>query len=74
MKVSVDADKCVTAGQCVLLAPEVDTFDIDRNTLGHLAFGYGVHQCLGQTLARVELQIALLRRLPNRRLAMPMER
>ncbi|MFJ2116408.1 cytochrome P450 [Streptomyces sp. NPDC087850] len=53
-----------------------DEFDIDRNTRGHLAFGYGIHQCLGQALARVELQIALptlLRRLPGLRLAVPME-
>ncbi|MEV6595004.1 cytochrome P450 [Streptomyces acidicola] len=53
-----------------------DTFDPDRNTRGHLAFGYGTHQCLGQPLARVELQIALpalLRRLPGLRLAVPKE-
>ncbi|MFJ2559216.1 MULTISPECIES: cytochrome P450 [unclassified Streptomyces] len=53
-----------------------DEFDIDRNPRGHLAFGYGIHQCLGQALARVELQIALptlLRRLPGLRLAVPME-
>jgi cytochrome P450 len=53
-----------------------DTVDIDRDTRGHLAFGYGTHQCLGQTLARVELQIALpalLRRLPNLRLTKPLE-
>jgi cytochrome P450 len=53
-----------------------DTFAPDRNTSGHLAFGYGAHQCLGQPLARVELQIALpalLRRLPNLRLAVPLE-
>ncbi|MET7339480.1 cytochrome P450 [Nonomuraea sp. NPDC005650] len=53
-----------------------DTLDIDRNARGHMAFGYGVHQCLGQTLARAELEIALpvlLRRLPNLRLAVPPE-
>jgi hypothetical protein len=49
----------------------VDTpeeLDIDRNTRGHLGFGYGVHQCIGQNLARVEMQIALAtlaRRLPG---------
>lgn len=26
--------------------------DVDRNTRGHLGFGYGVHQCIGQNLAR----------------------
>jgi len=53
-----------------------DTLDIDRNSRGHMAFGHGVHQCLGQTLARAELEIALptlLRRLPNLRLAVPIE-
>ena len=53
-----------------------DTFDIDRNTRGHLAFGFGVHQCIGQNLARAELQIALAtlaRRLPGLRLAVPAE-
>lgn len=47
-------------------------FDMDRNTRGHLAFGYGIHQCIGQNLARTELQIALTtlaRRLPTLRLA-----
>ena len=53
-----------------------DTFDFDRNVRGHLAFGHGVHQCLGQSLARAELRVALpslLRRLPNLRLAIPLE-
>ncbi|MFC4012557.1 cytochrome P450 [Nonomuraea purpurea] len=53
-----------------------DTLDIDRSTRTHMAFGYGIHQCLGQTLARAELEIALptlLRRLPNLRLAVPLE-
>ena len=53
-----------------------DAFDIDRNPRGHLGFGFGVHQCIGQNLARVELQIALstlVRRLPGLRLAVPPE-
>lgn len=53
-----------------------DTFDIDRNPRGHLGFGFGVHQCIGQNLARAELQVALatlVRRLPNLRLAVPVE-
>ncbi|WP_112136008.1 cytochrome P450 [Glycomyces dulcitolivorans] len=53
-----------------------ETLDLERPARGHVAFGYGVHQCLGQTLARAELQIALstlLRRLPDLRLAAPIE-
>lgn len=49
-----------------------ETFDIERNTRGHLGFGYGIHQCIGQNLARVEMQVAfatLARRLPGLRLA-----
>ncbi len=49
-----------------------DDLDIHRSDNPHLAFGYGVHRCLGQPLARLELQIAypaLLNRLPNLRLA-----
>jgi cytochrome P450 len=56
---------------------QADTLDIDRrNARMHVAFGYGIHQCLGQALARAELQIALpalLRRLPDLRLAVPIE-
>jgi cytochrome P450 len=55
-------------------ADRPDEFDIDRNARGHLGFGFGVHQCIGQNLARVELQIALgtlVRRLPGLRLAVP---
>jgi cytochrome P450 len=51
-----------------------ETFDVERNTRGHLGFGYGVHQCIGQNLARVEMQVAftaLGRRLPGLRLAVP---
>lgn len=52
-------------------ADKPERFDIDRNTRGHLGFGYGAHQCLGQNLARAEMQIAftgLARRLPGLRL------
>ena len=51
-----------------------ESLDADRNTRGHLAFGYGVHQCIGQNLARVEMQVAfatLARRLPGLKSAVP---
>ncbi|WP_319453917.1 MULTISPECIES: cytochrome P450 [unclassified Mycobacterium] len=53
-----------------------EAFDIDRNPRGHLGFGFGVHQCIGQNLARAELQIALstlVRRLPGLELAVAEE-
>jgi cytochrome P450 len=49
-----------------------ESFDAGRNTRGHLGFGYGVHQCIGANLARVEMQVAfatLARRLPGLKLA-----
>ncbi|MFC4013553.1 cytochrome P450 [Nonomuraea purpurea] len=52
-----------------------DALRLDRqDARRHLAFGYGVHQCLGQQLARAELRIglrALFERLPGLRLAVP---
>jgi cytochrome P450 len=53
-----------------------ESFDSGRNTRGHLGFGYGVHQCIGANLARVEMQVAfatLARRLPALKLAVPPE-
>ncbi|MFF3125405.1 cytochrome P450 [Streptomyces sp. NPDC057908] len=49
-------------------------FDPHRNTSGHLAFGYGIHRCIGAELARMELRSAypaLARRFPRMRLAVP---
>ncbi|GAA3164695.1 cytochrome P450 [Nonomuraea roseoviolacea] len=50
--------------------------DVERGARHHLAFGFGPHQCLGQNLARLELQIVfdtLFRRVPTLRLAAPVE-
>ena len=69
----------VRAGEGVIAAGEIanrdpeafgapDALDVERRPNHHLAFGHGVHQCLGQQLARVELQVAypaLLRRFPD---------
>ncbi|MFD9895435.1 cytochrome P450 [Amycolatopsis sp. NPDC059027] len=51
-----------------------DVLDVAREPRRHVGFAYGVHQCLGQQLARLELRIAfgrLLQRLPGLRLAVP---
>ncbi|GGY07827.1 cytochrome P450 [Streptomyces minutiscleroticus] len=52
------------------------TLDLHRQEGGHLAFGHGIHQCLGQQLARVEMRVAfpaLVNRFPTLRLAVPAE-
>jgi cytochrome P450 len=53
-----------------------DELDLDRSETRHLAFGHGIHHCLGAGLARIEGQLALgslLRRFPSLRLAVPVE-
>ncbi|MBC6456556.1 cytochrome P450 [Actinomadura sp. HBU206391] len=75
--------RVIRAGDGVIVANEVanrdenvfsdpDRLDLNRDARGHVAFGFGVHQCLGQPLARVELQVVygtLYRRIPGLRLA-----
>ncbi|GHH85384.1 cytochrome P450 [Streptomyces sulfonofaciens] len=80
--------RLIKAGDAVICANDVanrdpdvfedpDRLDVDREAARrHLAFGSGPHQCLGQNLARIELQLAypaLLRRFPTLRLDQPVE-
>ncbi|MGX1763071.1 cytochrome P450 [Streptomyces lydicus] len=80
---TVIGDQPIAAGDMVLCSipganrapargPDGDTFDIFRKPSGHLAFGHGIHHCVGAPLARLELRIALpelARRFPALRLA-----
>ncbi|HEV7648490.1 MAG TPA: cytochrome P450 [Actinophytocola sp.] len=53
-----------------------DRLDVQRGSRHHIAFGFGPHQCLGQNLARVELQVVfdtLFRRIPTLHLATPVD-
>lgn len=56
--------------------PAPERLDLTRNDGPHIGFGYGRHQCVGQQLARMELQIVLptlFRRIPTLRMAVPVE-
>jgi cytochrome P450 len=77
------AGRVIRAGEAVIVVNETanrdpsvfadpDQLDLTRDARQHVTFGYGIHQCLGQSLARMELQVAyptLLRRVPGLALA-----
>jgi cytochrome P450 len=62
-------------GLCIISAnrdedkfPNPDKFDIARGSRDHMAFGFGLHSCLGAALARMEIRVVfeeLLRRIPH---------
>jgi cytochrome P450 len=80
-------DVVIPAGEWVLSAissadrdpakfPDPDQLDLGRDTRGHVAFGHGIHYCLGAPLARMEAEVALgalLARFPGTSLAVPPE-
>ncbi|MDF2265249.1 cytochrome P450 [Streptomyces coacervatus] len=57
--------------------PDPERLDLRRDARRHMAFGFGIHQCLGQPLARLELQVVygtLFRRVPTLRRATDLEK
>ena len=57
--------------------PEPEKLDLHRDARAHHAFGFGIHQCVGQQLARVELQVVygtIYRRIPTLALATDLEK
>jgi len=63
-----------TANRDPALIRDPETLDVTRGAAGHVAFGHGVHHCLGAPLARMEMRIAfpaLLRRFPGLALDVP---
>lgn len=77
------AGQVIREGEGIVLPSEIgnrdaavfadpDALDVGRDARRHMAFGFGIHQCLGQPLARVELQVVygtLYRRIPTLALA-----
>jgi cytochrome P450 len=82
------AGETIRAGEGMIMAndvanrdpavfPDGDRLDLTRDAHRHVAFGFGVHQCLGQPLARLELQVVystLYRRIPTLALATDLDR
>ena len=65
-----------SANRDAAMFESADSFDVERNAVRHLAFGSGIHQCLGQAVARMLLQLTyprLFDRFPHIRLAVPFE-
>ena len=79
--VAIPADSLVilalaTANRDPRFLADGDRLDVTRDAAGHVAFGHGVHHCLGAPLARMEMRIAfpaLLRRFPGLALAVPFD-
>ena len=70
----IAAQDCANRDPAVFTCP--NDLDVRREARHHLAFGHGVHQCIGAALARIELQVAyetILRRLPTLRVAASLE-
>ncbi|MFC3985833.1 cytochrome P450 [Streptosporangium jomthongense] len=62
------------ANRDAAFVPDPGRLDITRGAYGHMAFGHGVHHCLGAPLARMEMRVAfpaLLRRFPGLRVVDP---
>nr|WP_240974045.1 cytochrome P450 [Nonomuraea sp. FMUSA5-5] len=82
------AGQVIRAGEGLIMAndianrdpavfPDPDELDLRRDARRHVAFGFGVHQCLGQPLARMELQVVygtLHKRIPTLTLATDLDR
>jgi cytochrome P450 len=81
-------DTVIPAGQILALSwhsanrdprhfPDADRLDVNRRPVGSLAFGHGIHYCIGVPLAKMQIEIALTRllsRFPNLRLAVDPEK